>query len=217
MIECVQRGTLIEGNRPGSVRRWRVGPTLGRCSRVTYLGDTLREQIDVGAINELGRLDTQAPHEVFRFANTAVEQLIVAEHDLKLEEVTQVLDNIQVNPGSAGQVQRAMFPHAADNTVRQRESFTQRVGVGRWSPYIKGLLRPLLIGTAIEDQLAGVVGEDTQFQTTRRTVEERIVLQNFRRAAVGERRRTRGEHGDARDTSFDLDVACHSMLGSVRP
>jgi hypothetical protein len=65
----------------------------------------------------------------------------------------------------------------------------------------------VLIRTAIEDQLAGIVGKGAQLQTTRRAVEEGVVLQDFRRTTVSERRRALSECSDARNTGFDLNVA----------
>ena len=83
----------------------RAPPTLGfvRCSRtIQERGWRLGKKIYVSAVDELGWLDAQAPHEVSGFVDTGVRRLVLAEDDLQLEEIAQMLHNIQMNPGPAG-------------------------------------------------------------------------------------------------------------------
>jgi hypothetical protein len=60
-----------------------------------------------------------------RFANAGVGGLILAEDDFELEEMAEILDDVQVNPGSAGNKQSAMLPKPPHHTIGERESLAQ--------------------------------------------------------------------------------------------
>ena len=84
-----------------------------------------RQKIDVRPVDELRRCDAELLHEPFRFSNAALQGLVVAEHDFELEEVSQILDHVEVNARSAGEEQGAMFAHATYRSISQGQRFPE--------------------------------------------------------------------------------------------
>ena len=79
-----------------------------------------QQQIEVGAFDQLRRLNSEAIHEVTRFANALVGGFVAHQHDFELEKMAQVLDAVQVNAGTSNQEESAVFADTTDLSVGQR-------------------------------------------------------------------------------------------------
>ena len=105
-------------NSPLSLLRVRLSGK--RCVlAVAELGSVLSEQIDVRTLDKLGRFDAQFCHERSSFLNNNRDRLILFQDDLKLQEVAETFDAIQVHARSADNVERALLHDTADLAVRE--------------------------------------------------------------------------------------------------
>ena len=86
---------------------------------VADFGSLLSEQIDVRTLEKLGRFYAQFCHERLSFLNNNRDRFIFFNDDLKLQEVAETFDAIQVHARSADNVERALLHDAADLAVRQ--------------------------------------------------------------------------------------------------
>src|SRR5690349_11445924 len=173
------------------------------------------QEIDVGSFDKLRRLDAQLRHEFMGLADSGLRRFAVVQDDLKLKELPEVFDTVQVNPSPANQKQCASLPNAAGLAIGKRQSVPQSIGRGSPREEIEGLLGTWLIGAAVKDELAGIAGEGAQFQAARFTGEERVVLLEFKGTLIGDGRRFAGNGPQIRDGGFDLDVSWHGRLTRI--
>ena len=136
----------------------------------------LRKQIDIRSFDELRWLDAELRHERPCFSDTNFGWFTVFEDNLEFQELTEVSNSVQMHASSADKKQGALLHNAADLTVGEAQCLPQRFRTCCGCDDVEGLLRPLLIRTAIEDELAFGAREGAQLQTTGLTAKERIVL-----------------------------------------
>jgi hypothetical protein len=60
---------------------------------VAGLVSMLSEQIDIRALDKLGRFDAQLDHERLRFLNTNLDRLIFFQDNLKLQEMAEAFES----------------------------------------------------------------------------------------------------------------------------
>ena len=68
-----------------------------------------RKQINISVFDELRRLDTELSYEIVSLTRANFWRLTVVKDNLQLEEVTQVLDLIEVHSRTSDHEQRAML------------------------------------------------------------------------------------------------------------
>src|SRR6187402_391001 len=79
-----------------------------------------QHQVEVGALDQLRGLNSEALHELTRFANADFGGFPVLQHDFELEKMAKVLDAVQVNAGTSNQEESAVFADATDLSIGQR-------------------------------------------------------------------------------------------------
>ena len=92
------------------------------------LAAALSEQINISPFNKLRRFDTEVSHKFLRHRSAGRRRLLVFKNDFQFEELSQPIDAVEVHAGSADHEQRAMFTHAADRAVGQRQRLAQGIG-----------------------------------------------------------------------------------------
>jgi len=85
-----------------------------------FLALLRQQQVEVGAFDQLRGLNSEAIHEVTRFANSRFRGLVAHQHDLELEKVAEVFHAVQVNAGTSNQEESAVFADTTDLSVGQR-------------------------------------------------------------------------------------------------
>ena len=136
----------------------------------------MQQEIQIGAFDQPGGLDTETRHDVVSFLHPHLARLVIFQHHFQFEEVTQPFNPVEMDPGSAHQKQGPLFSHSANLAASQGERFPQLVRLVRWRDVVVALLRTLLIRPAVEDELACRRGERPQFEAARFTAKEGIVL-----------------------------------------
>src|SRR5262245_1944748 len=76
-----------------------------------------RQEVEVGALDELIGRDSQRCHEAMSLGHARLTQFALGQDDLKLQEVSEMLDAIEVNARPADQVEGATFADAPDLPV----------------------------------------------------------------------------------------------------
>ena len=144
------------------------------------------KQIQVGTFYQLGGLYLKLRHDVVGFLHPRLKRLVLLQHHLQFEEVAKLLHLIEVDPGSADQQQGALLLHPADLAPGQAEGLPQAIWFMCRGQLIEALLGALLIGAAVEDELAGRGGKGSQLQTTGVTAKEGVILLDLDGALIGD-------------------------------
>ncbi len=179
-------------------------------------GLSLQQEIQIGAFDQPGVLDTETRHDVVSFLHPHLARLVIFQHHFQFEEVTQPFNPVEMDPGSAHQKQGPLFSHSANLAASQGERFPQLVRLVRWRDVVVALLRTLLIRPAVEDELACLRGERPQFEAARFTAKEGIVLGDVDGALVGDGRGSGDKVIDPGYAGFDLDISWHGSGFSLK-
>ena len=87
-----------------------------------------QHQVEVGAVDQLFRLDSESIHEFTRFANARVRGFIVHQDDFELEEMSKAFHPVEMDARSPNQEESAVLADATDLSVGQRKRFTKSLG-----------------------------------------------------------------------------------------
>jgi hypothetical protein len=68
-----------------------------RDSSIGLLDTPPCEEINIGVIDQLVRLDVEILHELVRLANADIRGFIIGQHNLKFKKVPQLFDFVEVN------------------------------------------------------------------------------------------------------------------------
>ena len=83
------------------------------------LGVLSSEQIDVRALDKLGRFNAELRHERLRFLDPSLDRLIFLQGDFDLQELAKAFDSIEVHTRSADDVEGALLHDTPGLTVRE--------------------------------------------------------------------------------------------------
>src|SRR5215467_72356 len=75
------------------------------------------EKVDVGPLHELGRLDAERGHEAMGLRHPCRLRLSLGQHDLQLEEVSELIDAVEVHPRPADPVEPPTLADPANRPV----------------------------------------------------------------------------------------------------
>ena len=91
------------------------------------------KEVNICVLNQLRRLYTEPRHEFVSLTHTGFGRLVFFQHDLKLKEVTQTSNPVEMDARSSNQKQRAVLLHTAGLTIGQSQRLSQslRRGGGR--------------------------------------------------------------------------------------
>jgi hypothetical protein len=79
--------------------------------------------------------------------------------------MSQPFDSVQVNAGSTDKEQGAVLANPPNLPIGQGQGLAKCLRCRSWRSKVKRLLRAKLIGTALEDELAALAGENAQLQS----------------------------------------------------
>src|SRR6267143_6035425 len=170
------------------------------------------KKIDVRTLDELRRFHAESCQQVVGLAHTGLGWLVFVEYDLELQEMPQPRDLIEMNARSSEQKQRAVLRDTAHLPIRQAQGPSHSLRRRGRRAQVEGLLRSLLIATAIVDELAVILGERANLQPSGGARKISVVLWDFERPLVCNESDLRHERFDTGDSGLDLDVSGHAGL-----
>jgi hypothetical protein len=77
----------------------------------------LSEQIDVCVFDELSEVDAERGHEAACLLDAPFGLLSLRKNDLELEEIAEVLDPIEVNPGTSDKIEDTTLADAPRSAI----------------------------------------------------------------------------------------------------
>src|ERR1700730_11893491 len=117
-----------------------------------------------------------------------------------------------MNARSSEHKQRAVLLDTADQPLRPAQGSSHSLRRRGRRAQVEGLLRSLLIATAIVDELAVILRERANLQPSGGARKISVVLRDFEGPLVSNESDLRHERFDTGDSGLDLDVSGHAGL-----